>query len=124
MPTRCDRGGRMRLEGRVVVEEFDSKALKGTPPGDPHPRPVPIYLPPGYGRSGRGYPVIYWIPGWGGTGLRETNVSAWVPSLPEVIDRVIQDGAPPAILVMADVFTQYGHSQCVNFSATCQYEDA
>jgi S-formylglutathione hydrolase FrmB len=68
--------------------------------------------------------VIYWLHGWGGTGLRETNYNPWIPSLPELIDRVIQEGAPPAILVMADVFTAYGHSQCVNSSATGRYEDA
>ena len=38
----------MKLEGRVVVEEFDCEALKGNPLGDPHQRSVPIYLPPGY----------------------------------------------------------------------------
>ena len=34
-------------------EEFDSEALKGNPLGDPHQRPVPIYLPPGYERGSR-----------------------------------------------------------------------
>jgi len=81
----------MNLEGRVVVEEFDCEALKGNPLGDPHQRSVPIYLPPGYDRSGRRYPVIYWLHGWGGTGLRETNYNPWIPSLPELIDRVIPD---------------------------------
>jgi Putative esterase len=114
----------MKLEGRVVVEEFECEALKGNPLGDPHQRPVPIYLPPGYDRGGHRYPVIYWLHGWGGTGLRETNYNPWIPSLPELIDRVIREGAPPAILVMADVFTAYGHSQCVNSSATGRYEDA
>ena len=114
----------MKLEGRVVLEEFDCEALKGNPLGDPHQRPVPVYLPSGYERSERRYPVIYWLHGWGGTGLRETNSTPWVPSLPELIDRVIREGAPPAILVMADVFTAYGHSQCVNSSATGRYEDA
>lgn len=114
----------MKLEGRIVLEEFDYEALKGNPLGDPHQRLVPVYLPPGYDRNERRYPVIYWLHGWGGTGLRETNSTPWVPSLPELIDRVIREGAPPAILVMADVFTAYGHSQCVNSSATGRYEDA
>jgi S-formylglutathione hydrolase FrmB len=56
--------------------------------------------------------------------LRELNANPWIPSLPELIDRVIQDGAPPALLVMADLFTTYGHSQCLNSSATGRYEDA
>ncbi len=114
----------MRLEGRVVVEEFEHEALKGNPLRDPARRSIPIYLPPGYERSGHRYPVIYWIHGWGGTGLREINYNPWTPSLPELIDRVIQEGAPPALLVMGDVFTAYGHSQCLNSSATGRYEDA
>ncbi len=114
----------MRLEGRVVIEDIEHEALKDNPLGDPARRAVPIYLPPGYERSGRRYPVIYWIHGWGGTGLRETNYNPWQPSLPELIDRVIAEGAPPALLVMADVFTTYGHSQCLNSTATGCYEDA
>lgn len=114
----------MRLEGRVVIEDVEHEALKDNPLGDPFRRAIPIYLPPGYERSGRRYPVIYWIHGWGGTGLRETNVNPWQPSLPELIDRVIAEGVPPALLVMADVFTTYGHSQCLNSTATGRYEDA
>jgi len=114
----------MRLEGRVVIEDVEHETLKENPLGDPPRRSIPIYLPPGYERSGRRYPVIYWIHGWGGTGLRETNVNPWQPSLPELIDRVIAEGAPPALLVMADVFTTYGHSQCLNSTATGRYEDA
>jgi enterochelin esterase family protein len=107
-----------------VLEEFDCEALKGNPLGDPHRRTIPVYLPPGYDASRRRYPVIHWLHGWGGAGLRETNYHPWIPSLPELIDRVIQEGAPPAMLVMADVFTAYGHSQCLNSSATGRYEDA
>jgi enterochelin esterase family protein len=115
----------MKLEGRVVVEEFECEALRGNPLGDPHRRPIPVYLPPGYEGRDRRYPVIYWIHGWGGTGMRETNlISPWIPSLPELVDRVIRDGAPPAIMVMADLFTAYGHSQGINSSATGRYEDA
>jgi enterochelin esterase family protein len=115
----------MKLEGRVVVEEFDCAALKGNPLGDPHRRPVPVYLPPRYDRDGRRHPVIYWIHGWGGTGIREISpIGPWIPSVPELMDRVIRDGAPPAIVVMADMFTTYGHSQCINSSATGRYEDA
>jgi enterochelin esterase family protein len=115
----------MKLGGRVVVDEFECQALRGNPLGDPHRRAVPVYLPPGYEEGGRRYPVIYWIHGWGGTGIREASpVSPWIPSVSDLVDRVIRDGAPPAILVMADVFTAYGHSQCLNSSATGRYEDA
>lgn len=115
----------MKLAGTVVIEEFDSAALRGNPLGDPSSRPIPVYLPPGYAKSGdRRYPVIYWLHGFTGTGLGGVNYNPWVPSLPEVMDRVIAEGAPPAILVMADGCTKYGGSQYINSSATGNYEDA
>jgi len=114
----------MRLAGRLVIEDFDCEALRDNPLGDPARREIPVYLPPGYERSGRRYPVIYWLHGFTGTGLGAANYNPWVPSLPEVMDRVIQEGAPPAILVMADGWTAYGGSQYLNSSATGRYEDA
>jgi len=114
----------MRLAGRVVIEEFECEALRDNPLGDPARREIPVYLPPGYERSGRRYPVIYWLHGFTGTGLAATNYHPWVPSLPELIDRVIGEGAPPAILVMADGWTTYGGSQYINSTATGRYEDA
>ncbi len=114
----------MKLSGRLVIEEFDCEALRDNPLGDPVRREIPIYLPPGYDRSGRRYPVIYWLPGYTGTGLGAANYNPWVPSLPEVIDRVLQEGAPPAILVMADGWTRYGGSQYINSSFNGRYEDA
>jgi enterochelin esterase family protein len=112
------------LQGRIVLDDFDCEALRGNPLGDPSRRSTPVYLPPGYDRGDQRYPVIYWLHGWGGTGLRELNTSPWIPSLPELVDRVIAEGAPPAILVMADLFTAFGHSQGVNSTATGRYEDA
>src|SRR3990170_1801166 len=53
----------MRLAGRVVIEEFECEALRDNPLGDPARREIPVYLPPGYDRSGRRYPVIYWLHG-------------------------------------------------------------
>ncbi len=115
----------MKLAGTVVVEEFDSAALRGNPLGDPASRSIPVYLPPDYNtHSDRRYPVIYWLHGFTGTGLGGVNYHPWVPSLPEVMDRVITGGAPSAILVMADGCTKYGGSQYINSSATGRYEEA
>jgi enterochelin esterase family protein len=114
----------MGIQGRVVVEDFDSAALHGNPLGDPPARPIPIYLPPGYDHAGRRFPVIYWLHGFTGTGLAQSNANPWVPSIPDVADRVIASGAPPAIVVMADGWTRYGGSQFLNSSANGRYEDA
>jgi enterochelin esterase family protein len=111
------------LAGRLVVEEVESRALHGNPLGDPHVRQIPVYLPPGYDSSNASYPVIYWLHGFTGIGLSAINATAWVPSLPECMDQAAAQGAPPAILVMADGFTKFGGSQYLNSAATGRYED-
>lgn len=114
----------MSEQGTTVVERFESQVLKGNPLGDPHMREIPVYLPPSYeGDRSRRYAVIYWLHGFTGIGLSSINRSLWAPTLPELMDRVIADGAPEAVLVMPDGSTRYGGSQYVNSPATGQYED-
>jgi enterochelin esterase family protein len=114
----------MTTRGTVVVEEFRSAVLEGNPLGDPATREIPVYLPPSYERDrNRRYPVIYWLHGFTGIGLSAISRALWVPSLPELMDRVIAAGAPEAILVMPDGATRYGGSQYVNSPATGRYED-
>ena len=36
------------LAGRFDEHVFESDALRGNPLGDPHERPLWVYLPPGY----------------------------------------------------------------------------
>ncbi len=114
----------MGVDGTIVIEDFDSDALRGNRLGDPSRREVPVYLPPGYQAEGhRRYPVIYWLHGFAGIGSSAINRALWAPSLPELMDQVIRDGAPPAILVMPDGSTRYGGSQYLNSPATGRYED-
>jgi S-formylglutathione hydrolase FrmB len=111
--------------GTVVIEAFESPALRGNPLGDPWQREVPVYLPPEYDAdASRRYPTIYWLHGFTGFGLAAIRPSPWVPSLPELMDRVIAAGAPPAILVMADGWTRFGGSQYLNSVANGDYEDS
>ncbi|HLE78292.1 MAG TPA: alpha/beta hydrolase-fold protein [bacterium] len=112
------------MHGTVVVERFESRALRGNPLGDPYARDIPVYLPPGYeAEPERRYPVIYWLHGFTGIGLSAVNQTLWVPALPQLMDQVIAAGAPPAILVMPDGSTRYGGSQYLNSPATGRYED-
>ena len=46
-----------RLEERTIVSE----QLRGNPLGDPHERPLWVYLPPGYDESTDRYPCVYVI---------------------------------------------------------------
>lgn len=112
------------MGGTVVIERFESAALRGNPLSDPHVRDIPVYLPPGYDAAAlRRYPVIYWLHGFTGIGLSGVTRTLWVPSLPQLMDTVIAEGAPPAILVMPDGSTRYGGSQYLNSPATGRYED-
>jgi hypothetical protein len=88
--------------GRVVLDRFESQALRGNPHGDPHVRTIPVYLPPSYDASGDRYPVIFWCHGFAQTALWGVNGSPGIPSLPMCMDRIIHGGAHETILVMVD----------------------
>jgi S-formylglutathione hydrolase FrmB len=109
--------------GRVILDRFESQALRGNPHGDPHVRTIPVYLPPSYDASGNRYPVIYWCHGFAQTALWGVNGSPGIPSLSMCMDRIINAGAPEAILVMIDAFTRFGGSLYLNSPANGQYED-
>ena len=110
--------------GRVVLERFESRVLKGNRAGDPHVRTVPIYLPPSYdGQPDRRYPVAFVLTGFTGRGRMLLNDSPWSPALDDRMDALIAAGCGELILVMPDCFTRYGGSQYLNSEATGRYED-
>ena len=115
----------MTLKGRVVIEEIESEALKGNPAGDPHIRQTPVYLPPGHDANDRQrYPVIYVLHGQGRRGVVYLNHYGWRPSLPERLDDMMSGGRMrETIVVMADGWTKYSHSQWRNSEGTGQYDD-
>jgi enterochelin esterase family protein len=111
--------------GKVQIETISSIVLKDNPLGDPRRREIPVYLPPSYGtKRGRRYPVLYYLPGFTGTGRGAINQNPWKENLFERFDRLISSGkSHEAVLVVADGFTAYGGSQYLNSSATGRYED-
>jgi enterochelin esterase family protein len=111
--------------GKLQIETISSVVLKDNPLGDPRRREIPVYLPPSYGtKRGRRYPVIYFLPGFTGTGRGAVNYNPWKETLPERLDRLIAAGkAREALLVIGDGFTAYGGSQYLNSAATGRYED-
>ncbi len=113
------------MNGKVQIETISSIVLKGNPLGDPRRREIPVYLPPSYGTArGRRYPVLYYLPGFTGTGRGALNYNPWKEGIAERFDRLIAQGkSPEAILVIADGFTAYGGSQYLNSTATGRYED-
>ncbi|MGE5136175.1 MAG: alpha/beta hydrolase-fold protein [Gemmatimonadota bacterium] len=111
------------LAGRIDQQTITSELLRGNPLGDPHERPVWVYLPPGYGDDpGRRYPSVYVIQGYTGQVTMWSNRSAYRQPFTETADAVFADGqAPPAIVVYVDAWTAYGGSQFVDSPGTGRY---
>ena len=100
------------LAGRIDEQVIDSGLLRGNPLGDPHERPLYVYLPPGYdAEPGRRYPTVYVIQGYTGHVAMWRNRSAFRQPFPETADAMFARGeAPPAIVVYVDAWTGYGGS--------------
>ncbi|AFU04766.1 alpha/beta hydrolase [Nocardia brasiliensis] len=111
------------LAGRIDESVINSAVLQGNPLGDPHERPVLVYLPPGYDdEPQRRYPAVYVIQGYTGDVTMWRNRQPFRRPFPETADRVFADGAaPPAIVVFVDAWTAYGGSQFVDSPGTGKY---
>jgi len=55
------------LRGRLEKVTVASELLRGNPLGDPHERPLRVYLPPDYPDQTRRFPSVYLLPGYGGS---------------------------------------------------------
>ncbi len=108
-----------RLEEHVVVSE----ALRGNPLGDPHERPLWVYVPPAYDdEPGRRYPTLYQIQGLTGQLDMWRNRPAFRPTVPELVDELFATGgAPPCLVVWVDAWTSLGGSQFLDSPGTGRY---
>lgn len=113
------------FQGTFDEHTITSEALRGNPLGDPHERPLWVYLPPGAGDDPTvRYPSIYLIQGLTGQVDMWWNRSAFRPTVPERIDQLFAGhGAPPAIVVFVDAWTSLGGSQYLNSPGTGRYLD-
>ena len=111
------------LAGRIDEHVISSELLRGNPLGDPHDRPLLVYLPPGYDDDpARRYPAVYVIQGLTGFVATWRNRSPFRVPFPEAADAVFAAGqTPPAIVVFVDAWTSYGGSQYVDSPATGRY---
>ncbi len=110
----------------LVIEQFESEALKGNPLNDPHIRKIPVYIPPSYRRDpSRRYPVVFMLHGFTGNSSMWLNVNPFYqPTVPERYERMIAEKhSGEMILVFVDGYCGLGGSQYVNSGATGQYED-
>jgi S-formylglutathione hydrolase FrmB len=112
----------MSLAGRIEQATISSELLRDNPLGDPHERPVYVYLPPGYDDSTTEYPTVYVIQGYTGHVGMWFNRAAFRQPYPELADAVFAAGdTPPAILVYVDAWTAFGGSQFVDSPAIGRY---
>ena len=111
------------LAGRLDERVITSDLLRGNPLGDPHERPLLVYVPPGYDdEPGRRYPAVYVIQGYGSHVEMWQNRTAFRQPFTETADALFaRDGAPPAIVVYVDAWTAYGGSQFVDSPGTGKY---
>jgi S-formylglutathione hydrolase FrmB len=111
------------LAGRFDEHAFESEVLKENPLGDPHVRPLWVYLPPGYDDDPeRRYPSIYLIQGLTGQLDMWRNRTAFRRNFPELVDAMFaREESPPAVLVWVDAWTSLGGSQFVDSPGTGRY---
>jgi hypothetical protein len=116
---------RVEPRGRFEEQTVTSRVLAGNPLGDPHERPLWVYLPPGCGDDpARRYPSIYVIQGYTGQVDMWWNRTALRPTVPERVDELFAEPAtPPAIVVFVDCWTSLGGSQFLNSPGTGRYLD-
>jgi Putative esterase len=112
-----------QLAGRFDEHLFESTVLRDNRLGDPHVRPLWVYLPPGYhDGSDRRYASIYVIQGLTGQLDMWRNRSAFRKNVPELADELFSSGeSPPCLLVFVDAWTSLGGSQFVDSPGTGRY---
>ncbi len=117
LPWSADLAG--RLDRHVVA--FDT--LRGNPLGDPHERPIHVYVPPGYDdEPDRRWASIYVIQGYTGHLAMWDNRTPFRRPFYETADEVFASGqAPGAVVVFVDAWTTYGGSQFVDSPGTGNY---
>lgn len=116
LPWSADLAG--RLEARVI----DSRALRDNPVGDPHERPLWVYVPPGYDHSpGTRYPTVYVLQGYTGHVHMWANRQPFRQPFIETADALFASATPPCIVVYVDAWTAYGGSQFVDSPGTGRY---
>src|SRR5919112_4881486 len=110
------------LAGRLERTTIVSELLRGNPLGDPHERPIWVYLPPGYDDADVRYPTVYVLQGYTGHVTMWANRTPFRQPFIETADAVFAAGrAPGCIVVYVDAWTAYGGSQFVDSPGTGPY---
>lgn len=110
------------MAGRLDEFTIVSSRLEGNPLGDPHRRPLWVYVPPGYDETREArYSSIYVLQPFNSHLEMWRNRKAFRKPLPEAVDDVFAKGATAAIVVYVDAWTTYGGSQFIDSRGTGDY---
>jgi hypothetical protein len=111
------------VHGRLDEHVISSEALRGNPLGDPHERPLWVYVPPGYDdEPERRYPSVYAIQGMTGRVDMWRNRASMRKTVLELFDELFAAReAPPCLVVFPDCFTALGGSQFLDSPAVGRY---
>jgi S-formylglutathione hydrolase FrmB len=111
------------LNGRLEKVVLASELLRRNPLGDPHERPLWVYLPPGYQDEERRFPSVYLLHGYGGSVASWADRPTYGRPVLEMVDEAFAAGrAPQAVVVYVDGWTSYGGSQFVDSNGTGRYQ--
>ncbi len=111
------------MQGRLDEHVLTSEALRDNALGDPHERPLWVYLPPGYDdEPNRRYASVYVIQGLTGQLDMWRNRTPFRRNFPELADAMFAAGdAPPVVVVWVDCWTSLGGSQFLDSPGTGNY---
>lgn len=108
------------LRGRLDELTISSSVLQGNALGDPHERPLWVYVPPDAGDDS--LPTLYTIQGYTGQIDMWRNRAPFRPNVVELVDELFsQPETPPCYVVYVDCWTSIGGSQFLDSPATGRY---
>ena len=112
------------LKGEIRVISIDSESLKNNLLDDPTVRQVAIYLPQNWERNAKEYPLLVDLVGFTGSGFAHTNWKPFQESVPQRIERLIDEGKMGEVIVaLPDCFTSLGGNQYINSQAVGNWAD-
>ena len=112
------------LKGRIETIEIESAALANNLLGDPVTRQVAVYLPENYHIATASFPLFVDLVGFTGSGLAHLGWSAFGESLPQRLERLIDEGVMgPVVMAFPDCFTRLGGNQYINSAAMGNWAD-
>lgn len=107
----------MKTAEPFTIIDFESKVLAGTLTEEVTMQQLCVYLPPSYQESGKSYPVVYYLHGFG------ENGTSFLMGQGQALDEAFSAGAKEFIMVSIGGATKAGGSFYVNSPVCGNWED-